>query len=94
MQSFVYSYSEEQRPKRNGHTYKTVRIYRLIRNTPRLVAERTETYVDKFQLVMMALEENKLVPAKAFERHDNGSMKYGYPDRLREAGIANINEIW
>lgn len=93
MLHFIYTYSETERPKRNGHTHKTVRIYRLVSGKPRLVAERTDTFVSEFQLVMEAMEENKCLPKRAFENNPMGGMRYCYASMLEDAGIASIYRV-
>ena len=93
MLHFIYTYSETERPKRNGHTHKTVRIYRLVSGMPRLVAEGTDIYVGEFQLVMETREANKCLPKRAFERTASGGMKHCYPATLEDAGIASIYRV-
>lgn len=89
MLSFIYTYSEH--PRRNSGTLKTVRIYRIRKNRIEFKAVRTDTFVSEFQLVMEAMEEYKLLPAKAFERSPiSNSMIYGSQLSLKEAGIANV----
>ena len=90
MKHFIYTYSEKFRKDR---TYKTVQVYRLIRNTPKLVASSTDTYVSEFQHVMQTMEAHKLLPRGAFERNQFGGFRYAYPNLLKEAGFANVNRI-
>lgn len=88
---FIYTYTEKVRA---GHCYKTVRIYKIKKNLPVFMGELTETFVDEFQLVMMAMETYKLLPAKAFERNPNtGSHKHYFRASLLEAGIAHITRV-
>lgn len=94
MRTFIYTYNEVERPKRNGHTYKTVRIFRIKRNKPVFVAEATDTFVDPFQLVLQTLEEKKALPRKAFARNPaSNSCVYGTAWAMKEAGIADIQRI-
>lgn len=93
MLHFIYTYSETERPKRNGHTYKTVTVFRIKRNRIVRVGTSTDTFVDEFQLVRMCLEENKALPKKAFERHPMGGWMFGNSWALKEAGIADIQRI-
>lgn len=92
MLHFIYTYAEHT--PRNGHTHKSVRIYRMVNGRPRLVAERTDTFVGEFQLVMEALEANRCLPKCAFERHgDSNSYRYSYASSLEDAGIAGIYRV-
>lgn len=95
MKQLLYTYSEQEK-KTNGvwRTYKTVRIYARKRDQWVQVANATDTYVDKFQLFMMTAESAKLLPRRAFEKHPSGGPKYGAPYLLKEAGIANVQEIY
>lgn len=90
MKHFIYTYSEKQR---RGTTEKTVRIYRLKRGIPHCVGSRTDTYVSEFQLVMEAMQANRLLPAKAFEPNQFGGFKYSYSSQLEEAGIASVRRV-
>lgn len=88
---FIYTYAEKAK---GGTTHKTVRIYKIKKNLPVFMGEMTDTYVSEFQLVMMAMQEFKLLPAKAFEKNDNtGGFKYFYASGLREAGIAEVVRV-
>ena len=88
---FIYTYAEKVR---KGHCYKTVRIYKVKKNLPVFMGEMTDTFVDEFQLVMQAMEQFQLLPAKAFEKAPNtGGLKYYYKASLIEAGIAHITRV-
>ena len=50
---FIYTYAEKVKA---GHCHKTVRIYKIKKNLPVFMGEMTDTFVDEFQLVMMAME--------------------------------------
>ncbi len=91
MKHFIYTYSEHT--PRNGHTQKTVRIYRILHGVPKFCDGLTDTFVSEFQLVMQALETYKLLPRRAFERNQFGGWKYAIPDDLQEAGIATIRRV-
>lgn len=93
MLSFIYTYSEQQKPKRNGTTHKTVRIFRIKRNRVVFVAEGTDTYVSEFQLVMQVMEAYRLLPKKAFVRNPMGGWEYCNGWLLKEAGFANVERI-
>lgn len=90
MKHFIYKYSEHT--TRNGHTVKTVNLYRIVRNVPAHVGMLSETFVDKNQLVMMVLEHFKALPEKYFERHPLGGTKH-MPWSLKADGIATFTEI-
>lgn len=90
MKHFIYTYHEK--PAR-GHTVKSVRIYRIKRGIPELVATGEDTYVSEFQLVMMTMQANRLLPAKAFEPNQFGGFKYSYSSQLEEAGIASVRRV-
>lgn len=106
MKSYIYTYSEKDR-KHGGvrHCHKTVRIYRVVRNEPVFLLQRTDTFVDQFQLVMDAMHEftystvegDELakhgLPTKAFEKHPSGGWKHYTADRLRELGIASFHQV-
>lgn len=95
MRHFVYTYSE-RRPRGSMAMLKTVRIWRIKAKTCELerIGDFSDTYVDKFQLVMESLEMVKALPATAFERNQFGGYKYGTAWTLKEAGIAAITEIF
>lgn len=96
MLSFIYTYSEVERPKRNGHTHKTVRVFRVKRNKVVLIAEGTDTYVSEFQLVLQTLEAHRLIaglPLRAYDRNPMGGWTYGTAWALKEAGIADIQRV-
>lgn len=92
MLHFVYTYSEKT--PRNGHTTKTVKIWRIIKNALVYIGSGSDQFVGEFQLVMETMERLKALPRKAFERHANtGSMKYGIAWALKEDGIADIARL-
>lgn len=90
MRHFIYTYSE--RTPRNGHTVKTVRLFRIIRNEPQFVGEVSDTFVDKNQLAMAALQQFKALPRAAFARPENGSLSHTLWS-LKSEGIATVTEI-
>lgn len=87
MKHFIYTYSEATR---RGTTEKLVRIYRIIRGVPKLVAQATDTFVSEYQLVMQTMEANKLLPKKAFERTKWNGYRYWHASELADSGIATI----
>lgn len=90
MKHFAYTYSEHT--PRGGHTRKTVRLYVIRRNVPVFLGTMTDTFVDQNQLVMMAMQAFKALPAKAFDRHPSGGMKHT-TWTLKEAGIATVHQL-
>lgn len=90
MLHFIYTYAEKVK---GGTTHKTVRIYKIKKNMPVFMGEMSETYVSEFQLVMMAMEAFKLMPARAFEKGPSGGHLYHYAAGLLEAGIAHITRV-
>lgn len=92
MRYFAYAYSETEIPKRNGTTHKTVRIYRISENVPKLVADYTDTFVGEEQLVLETMERNRLLPKRAFVRSKFGSFEYSMRE-LYQHGIACIKRI-
>lgn len=91
MKHFIYTF-REQTP-RNGHTIKTVRIYHVYRNIPKLVAQGSDTFVSEFQLVMMTLEDNEQLPPPAFVKGNGGGHMYHTADMLEDAGFAKITKV-
>jgi hypothetical protein len=92
MLHFIYTYSEHKR--RNDYTLKTVRIYRIKKNVPELVAEASDTFVSEFQLFMETAETYRLLPEKAFERSEHhGGVILGTAYALENAGIAKVTRI-
>ena len=78
MKTFIYKYSEKTR--NHGGSYYTY------------VGKLTETFVDQWQLVMMALEHFKQLPAAAFERHPMGGWAENR-DGLKAAGFAQVFQL-
>lgn len=105
MKSYIYTYSEKDRKHAEvWHCHKTVRVYRMVRNEPVFLIERTDTFVDQFQLVLDAMwefRENAVSPAlkahnlpkAAFEKHPTGGWKHCYAYKLQEAGIATFRQL-
>ena len=93
MKSFIYTYHEGKPPRDGSGVKKHVCIYRVIRNTPVLVARGCDTFVSEFQLVMMTMEAEKLLPRKAFERNPNTAGYRHCRQSLKDNGIANISGV-
>lgn len=94
MRHFIYTYSETKPPRDGSGAKKTVNVYEIENNIPRQVATRTESFVNEFQLVLNALEENAILPAFVFERNPHNSARiYGSEYSLEQAGIAKISRI-
>lgn len=90
MKHFIYTYSEHT--PRGGHTKKTVRLYRVVRNAPKFVGELTETFVDQAQLVMMTAEKFKALPKHCFATATFGGYAHT-PWSLKEDGIATFHQM-
>lgn len=91
MKSFIYTYHEQR--KQPACVY-TVRIYQIVRGIPVFKATMSDTYVSEFQLVMLCMQANKLLPKRAFETQSNtGGMKLAYASEVGKAGIANIARV-
>ena len=107
MRTYLYTYSVGTPPRDGSGMKKTCRIYWLDRGEARFLVERTDSFVDEFQLVLDAMEELTLYPAKAgtahakarlprraFAKNPNTSGRmFSHASRLREAGIANFQRI-
>lgn len=93
MKSFIYTFKEGRAPRDGSGIEKTVRIYRIKRGIPECVAGYTDTFMSEFQMVMVSMEHNRLLPKAAFERNQFGGYKYGVPGELRRAGFANVNSV-
>ena len=91
MRHFLYTYSEHT--PRNGHTVKTVSLYRIKRNSPHHIVTRSDTFVDEFQLVMDAMEQAKALPRAALVPNQFGGRKYCNSSALREAGFATVTRV-
>ena len=94
MKSYIYTRKEKVR-NHGGvyHTHYTVKLYRVIRGTPKFVGEDTSTFCSDFQQCRDLMKKLKLWPKAADAQHENGFDKYAYPYQLRDVGIININHI-
>lgn len=90
MKYFVFTYSE--RTPRNGHTVKTVKLWRITRNQLVIVGEMSDTFVDKHQLLMMLAEHYKALPKRWFARHQFGGFANS-PWSLKNDGVATFTEL-
>ena len=90
MKHFIYTYHEN---RRQPATVKSVRIYRVKRGIPELVATGEDTYVSEFQLVMMLMRQRQLLPKRVFADNGFGGFKYGYSQQLEEAGVASVRRV-
>ena len=91
MKSFLYTFHEKR--KQPACVY-TVRIYQIVRGVPKFVATMSDTFVSEFQLVMMCMEANKLLPGKAFARGGpSNSLIVAYASDLAKRGIANMTRV-
>lgn len=91
MKAFIYTFHEQR--KQPACVY-TVRIYRIVRGIPVFKASMSDTYVSEFQLVMLCMQANKLLPKRAFETQSNtGGMRLAYASDVRAAGIAKISRV-
>lgn len=91
MKHFIYTYHADSR--RNHATVHRVRIYRIKRGLPELVAEGEDTFVSEFQLVMMLMRQRQLLPKRVFADNGFGGFKYCYSQQLEEAGIASVRRV-
>jgi hypothetical protein len=89
---FLYTYSE--RTPRNGHTEKTVRIWRVLRNKPVHVATATDTFVDENQLVMETMEKHKLLPKAVFVRHKSINSYVNTLWQLNENRVVSVTKVY
>ena len=90
MKHFIYTYHEKAT---KPAVTKSVRIYRVKRGIPELVATGEDTYVSEFQLVMMTMQAKRLLPRKCFEANHFGGFKYGYSFELEADGIASVRRV-
>lgn len=93
MRRFVYTFQEGDPPRGTVNTPYYVHVYEITPDNLVLVAEKTRCYVSEFQLVMMAMEQHKVLPKEAFERSETGGFKYATAERLKEAGFAHIERV-
>lgn len=91
MKHFIYTWHVFT--PRNGFPRYTVRLYQIVRNTPRFIGVLSDNFVSEFQLVMQALEAYKALPKRAFELSQFGGHKYCEAYLLREAGIADVRRV-
>ena len=91
MLHFIFTISERER---RGHTHRTVKVWRLVRNEPRHVATCTETFMKGGQLVMEALSRNrKGLPSALFKPHPLGGFFYASLLCAKREGVATFTEI-
>jgi hypothetical protein len=94
MQNFTYTYKQGKAARDGSGVKKTVVIHEIINNVPHKVAERTDTFVDEFQLVLDAMEDAALLPPAAFVRRPNtGSRINNSPEAMEAAGFARITRL-
>ena len=91
MKSFIYTFHEQR--KQPACVY-TVRIYQIVRGVPVFKGERSETYVSEFQLVLLCMQQFKMVPKRAFETYPNtGGMKLSYAFEAKAARLFHIHRV-
>lgn len=95
MKTYLYTFSASPAPRNGSGAKKTVLVYEVRRNIPHLVAERTDTFVDEFQLVQDALEAAKCKPAAMYAKHpQTGCGRLYWSARaLAEAGVAAVHRV-
>lgn len=99
MRTYLYTYHVGKPPRDGSGMKKTCRIYWLDRGEARFLVERTDSFVDEFQLVLDAMESlpktsKARLPRRAFARGDfTSSRLFQHAAKLREAGIANFQRI-
>lgn len=88
MKHYAYAYTECRRKTKGYYRIeKTVVLYRYTRDGIRQVARVTDTFVDQWQLVMLALSTLRgkdAPPKRLFERSPMG----GFDVRCRASAIA------
>lgn len=92
MKSFIYTYSEGNVPRDGSGRKKTVTVYQIVRNIPRLIGSTTDTFVDEQQLVMACLKEHGALARAVFTQDANEGRKHS-PRSLLDKGIARIERI-
>lgn len=90
MKHFIYTYRET---KKGDSLYKTVRVYQVHRNIPKLICERSDTFVSETQLVLEALEDQQALSPAAFVKNDSGSMVHGNFWSMQNERFAVITRI-
>jgi len=90
MKHFVYTYYET---KKGDSLYKTARIYQIHRNVPKLICERTDTFVSEVQLVLEGLEDQQALAPAAFAKNDAGSMINGNFWSMEQGKFAKITRL-
>ena len=58
MKYYIYTCSEEEKPKRNGHTHRTVCVYSVIKNKTKFIGSESDTFTGYEQLVHTCLFNN------------------------------------
>lgn len=93
MKSFIYTYTEQSKVPTDGSgRKKTVKIWQVVRNEPKLLGEVTDTFVNEHQLVFQALEQFKALPARFFAKDANNGRRYTVT-ALQEQGVARIHSL-
>lgn len=92
MKSFVYIVNVTSR-SRSGTTYKRVTLYQIKRNKLHLVGKRDFYCEDDFQAVFILAEEKKVLPRKAFARHEHSNSYKYHSWSLREDKIAHFHQL-
>ena len=90
MKHFIFTISEKVK---SGHTYKTCRLYEMIKGKPKLTATLTDVFVSEFQIAMMTLQGADVVSEDVFIPHLNGGFKYHYSDDLEKAGFCSLVQV-
>lgn len=94
MKSYVYTRTERQSPARSGgHMNYTIKLYRVIRGTPKLVGTDTDQFCSDWQQCSDLLKKLKLWPRAADATDENGRKLYYYASQLRDAGILNVTQL-
>lgn len=91
MKHFIYTYTEKAR--KNDSTLKTVSIWQIVRNQPRHLITRSDTFVSKDQLVLESLKLVKGMPRAWFEVGHHGGFKRHSLWHFKTDGIATFTEI-
>lgn len=94
MKHFIYIYREGRANPNGSPIIKTVRVYQIHRNVPKLICERSDHSVGEVQLVIEALEDVEALQPAAFAKNPNtGSMINGNFWSMEQAKFAKITRI-
>lgn len=93
MKHFIFTTFDHKPPRNGSGMCRTMSLYRIIRGEPVFIGKTTDTFKQGRQMAVEMLEEKKLLPRAAFERHSNGAMKLHYSSSFQDAGFCTIHEV-